>query len=99
MDVTRLEHRCPKCAELWGVYGSTARQHAELIEEQRSIAAISPERSWLLDPLIEAAERRRKPARAAVEFHRVLLHGKAPRIMTASQAPVAASATIIESCR
>jgi len=83
MDVTRRqEHCCPNCTALWESYVSATRQYAELVAEQQS--ASSPELGWLLDPLIEAAERRRKAARAAVEFHRVLDHGKVPRTMTVS---------------
>jgi hypothetical protein len=74
---------CPKCGELWAAYDAASRKYADLIKEQALIAATSPERSWVLDPLIELADKRRTSARAAIEFHRVLDHGKEPRTMTA----------------
>ena len=76
------EQRCPDCARLWAAYVDAAQRHAELVEEQVSAAETNVPRSWLLDALIEIAVQRRNAARAAVEFHRVLEHGK-PRAMTA----------------
>jgi hypothetical protein len=69
---------CPKCAEIRATYDVASRKYVELIKEQASIAATNVQRSWLFDPLIENAFQRRKSARSAVEFHRVLDHGKNP---------------------
>ena len=62
------------------MYCDAVEKYTELINEQA--AETNVPRSWLLDPLIEVALQRRNAARAAVEFHRVLEHGK-PRTMTA----------------
>jgi hypothetical protein len=74
---------CPKCAELWAAYDAASRKYIDLIKEQASIAASSVTRSYLLDPLIETAFQRRRAARSALEFHRVLDHGTEQRTRTA----------------
>jgi hypothetical protein len=74
---------CSKCAELGAAYDAVSRKYTDLIKEQADIATINVERSYLLDPVIETALQRRSSARAAIEFHRVLDHGKEPRTMKA----------------
>jgi len=77
------EKPCPKCAELWDAFDAATKEYIDLLKEQASIAATSAKRSHLLDPLIAAAFQHRSAARSALEFHRVLDHGKEPRTMTA----------------
>jgi hypothetical protein len=79
------EKPCPKCVELWDAFDAATKEYIDLLKEQAAIAATNVKRSHLLDPLIEAAFQRRSAARSALEFHRVLDHGKASKTMTASQ--------------
>jgi hypothetical protein len=59
------------------------KEYIDLLKEQASIAATNVKRSHLLDPLIQAAFQGRSAAGAAIEFHRVLDHGKETRTMKA----------------
>ena len=77
------EKFCPKCAELWAAYAVASRKYVDLLKEQAEIATTSVARSHLLDPLIESAFQHRTSARSAIEFHRVLDHGKEPKARTA----------------
>jgi hypothetical protein len=76
---------CPRCVELWDEYDAATRNYSDLLKQQAEIATTNVNRSYLLDPQIETAFQRRSAARAAVEFHRVLDHGKEERAMTAGQ--------------
>ena len=77
------EKSCPKCVELFAAYDAASKKYTDLIKEQALIAATSPGRSWVLDPIIEIADKHRTSARAAIEFHRVLDHGNESKTMTA----------------
>jgi hypothetical protein len=77
------EKSCPNCAELWVAYNAASAKYIDLIKEQAEIATTNVKRSHLLDPLIETAFQRRRSARAAMEFHRVLDHGEEPKTKTA----------------
>ena len=78
------EKWCPKCTDLRAAYDAASKKYTELKEEQVSTAGTSLQRSWLLDPLLEIAIQHRKSAESAVEFHRVLDHGKEHRTMRRS---------------
>ena len=80
---SRRKNSCPKCAELCDAFDSATRKYIDLLKEQAAIAETNPKRSWLLDPLIETAFQQRSGARAAIEFHLVLDHGKESQTMTA----------------
>lgn len=60
------------------------QRYAELIREQKQVAAENPRRAWVLDSLIEAAVKRRDAARSAFEIHRVLDHASTHRRTAAS---------------